>query len=51
MFQLPGGPWIRFAIWLVLGLVFYFFYGYRHSVLRNRDAAAAREEEKMTEEV
>ncbi len=51
MFQLPGVTWIRFAIWLVLGLVFYFFYGYRHSVLRNRDAAAAREEEKMTEEV
>jgi APA family basic amino acid/polyamine antiporter len=51
MFQLPGVTWIRFAIWLVLGLIFYFFYGYRHSVLRNRDAASAREEAKIPEEV
>jgi hypothetical protein len=35
----------------VLGLIFYFFYGYRHSVLRNRDAASAREEVKIPEEV
>ncbi len=51
MFQLPGVTWVRFAIWLVLGLIFYFFYGYRHSVLRNRDAASAREEANIPEGV
>ncbi|MGQ0650480.1 MAG: APC family permease, partial [Gemmatimonadaceae bacterium] len=34
MFQLPRITWIRFGIWLLLGLVVYFLYGYRHSVLR-----------------
>ena len=36
MLQLPRITWIRFGIWLLLGLVVYFLYGYRHSVLRNR---------------
>ena len=31
---LPRQAWERFGIWLVLGLLIYFFYGYRHS--RNR---------------
>jgi APA family basic amino acid/polyamine antiporter len=34
MLQLPTVTWIRFGIWLVLGLVVYFFYGARHSRLR-----------------
>ncbi len=34
MLQLPRVTWIRFGIWLAIGLVFYFLYGYRHSVLR-----------------
>jgi APA family basic amino acid/polyamine antiporter len=25
--------WLRFLIWLVIGLVIYFTYGYKHSVL------------------
>jgi basic amino acid/polyamine antiporter, APA family len=33
--------WIRFAIWLVVGLVIYFTYGYQHSTLRRRAASAA----------
>jgi len=31
---LPWKSWWRFGIWLVVGLVFYFLYGYRHSRLR-----------------
>jgi APA family basic amino acid/polyamine antiporter len=34
MLQLPVITWIRFGIWLAIGLVFYFVYGYRNSVLR-----------------
>jgi len=32
---LPTSAWERFGIWLVLGLVLYFAYGYRHSTLRH----------------
>jgi len=34
MVQLPTITWIRFAIWLALGLLIYFFYGKGHSLLR-----------------
>jgi APA family basic amino acid/polyamine antiporter len=34
MFGLPTHAWERFGIWLVLGLVLYFTYGYRRSRLR-----------------
>jgi APA family basic amino acid/polyamine antiporter len=34
MLQLPRITWIRFGIWLAVGLVLYFAYGYRNSVLR-----------------
>jgi basic amino acid/polyamine antiporter, APA family len=37
MIDLPGTTWIRFVIWLVVGLLIYVFYGYRHSKLRERD--------------
>jgi len=32
---LPEEAWVRFGVWLVIGLVLYFAYGYRHSRLRN----------------
>ena len=38
MLGLPADTWIRFVVWLVIGLVIYFLYGSRHS----RVAAAAR---------
>jgi APA family basic amino acid/polyamine antiporter len=38
--QLPKSSWIRFGIWLVVGIVFYFLYGYRHSRLRRAHAPA-----------
>ena len=36
MTQLPAITWIRFIIWLAVGLVLYFTYGYSHSTLRHR---------------
>jgi len=33
-FYLPGGSWMRFGIWLAIGLVIYVTYGYKHSRLR-----------------
>ena len=35
---LPDTAWERFGIWLVIGLVLYFAYGYRHSRLRRESA-------------
>jgi APA family basic amino acid/polyamine antiporter len=33
MFNLSRETWLGFIIWLLIGLVIYFFYGYRHSHL------------------
>ena len=42
MFGLPVRAWERFGVWLVIGMVIYFAYGFRNSTLRiARDAAAA----------
>jgi len=37
MYGLPREAWVRFGIWLVIGLVLYFAYGYRRSRLRSAD--------------
>jgi APA family basic amino acid/polyamine antiporter len=39
MAQLPAVTWIRFGVWLAIGTIVYFGYGYRHSRLRQRDGA------------
>ncbi len=38
MLQLPWVTWVRFVIWLAVGLLVYFLYGVRHSLLRNAGA-------------
>jgi APA family basic amino acid/polyamine antiporter len=34
MYELPLATWIRFAVWLTIGIVLYVAYGFRNSVLR-----------------
>lgn len=34
MWGLPRHAWERFGIWLAIGLLLYFVYGYRHSIIR-----------------
>jgi APA family basic amino acid/polyamine antiporter len=41
MFNLTGLTWIRFAVWMVAGVVIYVGYGRRYSVLANRRADSA----------
>ena len=48
MLNLPSATWVRFFVWMALGLIVYFAYGARHSRLvtdpnysRDADAAAA----------
>jgi basic amino acid/polyamine antiporter, APA family len=41
MADLPLATWIRFVVWLAVGLAIYFSYGYRHSRVRQRAEAAA----------
>jgi APA family basic amino acid/polyamine antiporter len=36
---LPRSAWERFGLWLLLGLVIYFLYGYRHSKLRQKSVS------------
>jgi len=36
MIGLPGDTWLRLFIWMLIGLVIYFFYGRRHSLLQKR---------------
>jgi APA family basic amino acid/polyamine antiporter len=33
MFSLPADNWLRLLVWLLIGLVIYFFYGRNHSVM------------------
>jgi len=40
MAGLPIVSWIRFFVWLAIGLCFYYFYGRRHSQLATANMAA-----------
>jgi APA family basic amino acid/polyamine antiporter len=43
MLNLPAETWVRFAVWMVIGLVLYFVYSHRHSRLaRGREAETTR---------
>lgn len=42
MFQLPRKTWVFFGLWLVLGMLIYLLYGFRHSRLRRAAEAGER---------
>ncbi|GEP32528.1 amino acid permease [Nocardioides szechwanensis] len=39
MLNLTGGTWVRFVVWMAIGLVVYACYGYRHSRLGRGETA------------
>jgi basic amino acid/polyamine antiporter, APA family len=41
MLTLPFSTWVRLAVWMVIGLLIYLFYGTQHSVLGNRYPAGS----------
>ncbi|OBI72486.1 amino acid permease [Mycobacterium sp. E740] len=40
MLNLTAVTWIRFVVWMAVGVVLYFIYGRRHSVLGRRESSA-----------
>jgi APA family basic amino acid/polyamine antiporter len=40
MLNLPGATWVRFLVWMAIGLVVYFAYGARKSRLGLTEAGA-----------
>ena len=40
MLNLTALTWIRFLIWMAVGVLIYFIYGRRHSLLGKRESAA-----------
>jgi APA family basic amino acid/polyamine antiporter len=43
MLNLTGLTWMRFLIWMAIGVVIYFLYGRRHSILAQREREAVTE--------
>ena len=44
MLNLTGGTWVRFLVWMAIGVVFYLVYGRTHSGLARRAAESERQE-------
>ncbi|MGV9329194.1 amino acid permease [Streptosporangium sandarakinum] len=42
MLNLPVETWIRFVVWMILGVVVYAVYGYRHSRVAGREVGAGK---------
>ncbi|MCL6507406.1 MAG: hypothetical protein K6T59_10285, partial [Bryobacteraceae bacterium] len=40
MLSLPLETWVRFVVWLAIGLVIYAVFGRRHSALADRGGSA-----------
>ncbi|KHJ38553.1 putative amino acid permease YhdG [Pedobacter glucosidilyticus] len=43
MYSLPGESWIRLAIWMALGVIIYFTYSKKHSVVRKKYADSLKQ--------
>ena len=50
MSDLPLTTWVRFVIWLAIGIVIYVGYGYRHSRLRTEPAGAPAQDRPARDE-
>jgi APA family basic amino acid/polyamine antiporter len=42
MLSLPPDTWLRLVVWMVLGLVIYFVFGVRNSVLGNPEKSGTQ---------
>ncbi len=42
MINLPVETWLRFLAWMVIGIIVYSGYGYRHSRVRRAEAASIK---------
>uniref|UniRef100_A0A3B3WXD0 Cationic amino acid transporter C-terminal domain-containing protein n=1 Tax=Poecilia mexicana TaxID=48701 RepID=A0A3B3WXD0_9TELE len=50
MMQLNKGTWVRFSIWMLIGIFIYFVYGFRNSAEATRSDACSIKGEPMTRE-
>lgn len=42
MLNLPAETWLRFAAWMVIGIIVYFVYGRSHSRLGRQEEAGVQ---------